>query len=428
MTKNFYIWVTVFVILILATATILFFSQPLPVVGGGGGTHPVDLVADISGILDIPNGGTNAATAADARTNLGVDVAGTDNSTDVTLAGAPDYITIAGQVITRNLLNLTTDVTGDLPVADGGTGSSTAAGARGNLGVDVAGTDNSTDVTLAGASDYITISGQVITRNLLNLTTDVTGDLPVADGGTGVSSLTNLIALTTHTTGNYVAAVTAGALIDVGATGEGVSQSVAVDLSELVDGTADVTSSDEIVYLDASVQKRKRFAEIGLSEFSNDLTGIGGLTDSDMWRLTSGFTGDSVLDANLERVDTFEFGKLGTGMSESTGVFTFPATGIWYVTFVLVVNRQDSDDGQFIANIQTTGNNGSAWNGTTSAYGLLHGAGSTTSLFTSTMIDVADTGQDKIRFSASSMQGTNNVSSSTSINRTYMTFTRLGDT
>jgi len=40
------------------------------------------------------------ADAATARTTLGVDAAGTDNSTDVTLAGTGTYISIAGQVIT----------------------------------------------------------------------------------------------------------------------------------------------------------------------------------------------------------------------------------------------------------------------------------------------------------------------------------------
>ena len=44
--------------------------------------------------------------------------AGVDNSTDVTLAGTPDYITISGQTITRNQIDLANDVTGILPSAN----------------------------------------------------------------------------------------------------------------------------------------------------------------------------------------------------------------------------------------------------------------------------------------------------------------------
>ena len=45
-------------------------------------------------------------------------ITGSDVSTDVTLSGTPDYITISGQVITRNQIDLTTDVTGILPVSN----------------------------------------------------------------------------------------------------------------------------------------------------------------------------------------------------------------------------------------------------------------------------------------------------------------------
>jgi len=48
-------------------------------------------------------------------------------------------------------------------------------------------------VTLAGTPDYITISGQAITRNQIVLTTDVSGILPVANGGTNLTSLSTLL-------------------------------------------------------------------------------------------------------------------------------------------------------------------------------------------------------------------------------------------
>ncbi len=60
---------------------------------------------------------------------------------------------------------------------------------------------NTGDVTLAGTPNYITIVGQVITRALINLTSHVTGILPVANGGTGTSTLGEAVAWTPTFTG-----------------------------------------------------------------------------------------------------------------------------------------------------------------------------------------------------------------------------------
>lgn len=73
--------------------------------------------SNVTGIVAIENGGTNANTAANARTNLGLGNIATQSSTSVSISGG----TITG--IT------------DLTIADGGTGASTAAQARTNLGV-----------------------------------------------------------------------------------------------------------------------------------------------------------------------------------------------------------------------------------------------------------------------------------------------------
>jgi hypothetical protein len=103
-------------------------------------------------------------------------------------------------------------------VADGGTGASTAAGGFDNLkqaatetytgvvelatNAEVAtGTDTTravtpagvasvlhSAVTLAGTPDYITLSGQQITRGLIDLTTDITGNLPVGHLGSGTNA------------------------------------------------------------------------------------------------------------------------------------------------------------------------------------------------------------------------------------------------
>jgi hypothetical protein len=71
--------------------------------------------SDITGVLPLTNGGTGSSTASGARTNLGLGTIATQNASSVAITG--------GSI---------TGIT-DLAVADGGTGASTAAGARTNL-------------------------------------------------------------------------------------------------------------------------------------------------------------------------------------------------------------------------------------------------------------------------------------------------------
>lgn len=113
------------------------------------------------------------ADATAAQVTMGVDPAGTDNSINVTLAGTPNYLTIAGQVITRALINLSSHVTGLLPIANGGTNSATASGARGNLGlgtvaVEDTGTSGTTIPFLDGINTWAntnTFSNKVLVAN-----------------------------------------------------------------------------------------------------------------------------------------------------------------------------------------------------------------------------------------------------------------------
>jgi len=63
-------------------------------------------ITDNSGTPTLVSG----ITAAEVRSAIGVDASGTDNSTDVTLGGSYDYITISGQTITRNQVDASTDI------------------------------------------------------------------------------------------------------------------------------------------------------------------------------------------------------------------------------------------------------------------------------------------------------------------------------
>ena len=110
------------------------------------------------------------ADASAARTTLGVDEAGTDNSTNVTLAGTRNYITISGQTITRNVIDISDDT--NLAVSD----------TSGQTGI---------NLTLSGdtLSGVVSGLGTGASPQFTNLT--VTGDLTVSGTTTSINS-TNL--------------------------------------------------------------------------------------------------------------------------------------------------------------------------------------------------------------------------------------------
>lgn len=121
---------------------------------------------------------------ATAKTMLGL--AGS-NTGDVTLAGE-NYLSIAGQVITANPVNLGgSHVTGTLPAASGGTGQVSYA-----VGDLLYASDATALSKLAGvAAGNALISGGVATApswGKIGLTTHVSGTLPVTNGGTGTAS------------------------------------------------------------------------------------------------------------------------------------------------------------------------------------------------------------------------------------------------
>lgn len=89
----------------------------------------------------------------------------------------------------------------------------------------------------------------------------------------------------------------------------------------------------------------------------------GGITEADNWRITADWTGipQNPLSSNWERSDNAPaLTKLGTGLTESSGVFTFPSTGIWNITANMMY-RHNYDVPKIYLIIEGTVDNGSNW-------------------------------------------------------------------
>lgn len=163
---------------------------------------------------------TNSVTSVAGRTGA-VTLSNTDISGLGTIAAqAASNVAITGGSITG--------IT-DLAVADGGTGASTAAGARTNLGLVIG-----TDVLAPNGSAASLTSFPTLNQNTTGTAANVTGIVAVANGGTGASTasaaLTNLGAYPASNPSGYTnntGTVTSVAALTLGTTGTDVSSTVA---------------------------------------------------------------------------------------------------------------------------------------------------------------------------------------------------------
>ena len=167
----------------------------------------------------------------------------------------------------------------------------------------------------------------------------------------------------------------------------------------------------------------------GSSATLTGLASTNGITMADSWRLTTNFTDDAnPIASNLERVDTDGFGQLGTGMTESSGIFTFPSTGIYYITFLCTLSANGADIPYHLAGIQTT-TDGSTYSNATEPYQQVYASSlAYASLFSSFIFDVTNTTTHKVRFRINASSSSTTTEGDSASTLTGMNFIRLGDT
>ena len=160
--------------------------------------------------------------------------------------------------------------------------------------------------------------------------------------------------------------------------------------------------------------------------------GGGGITMADHWRITAdrNFVAADTLEfitANWERSDSTAYGQLGTGMTESSGVFSFPETGIYVIMAEADATDTDGTWNRITFSLHVTTNNSTFVSVSEKRGGTL-GTRSIPYSITA-IIDVTDTSNVKFKLGVEQKQyDTGDVRGDTNVTLTGFTVIRLGDT
>ena len=177
--------------------------------------------------------------------------------------------------------------------------------------------------------------------------------------------------------------------------------------------------TDEFLVSDAGTLKRIDYS----------LIKDGGITNAQQWRINTTQTAmnnGAVITDNWEVSDTSGYGGIGSAMSQSSGIFTFPSTGIWLIKFTYVGFGGDQTQDYIGATTESTTDNSTyivaneGYNNTNNNQYVV--------VNLNLIFDVTNTTTHKVKFSVTAQNNGIKAMGSTAKTLTGAVFTRLGDT
>ena len=176
--------------------------------------------------------------------------------------------------------------------------------------------------------------------------------------------------------------------------------------------------TDEFLISDAGVLKR----------LDASLVGSPGITEADQFRLTANQSANTnaVVTSNLERVDTDGFLKLGTGLTNSSGIFSFPSTGYYLIMCTAFITAGSNHNDAHL-NIQTTTDNSTYDNAVKISAADGSGGSTNYSVHGQFVFDVTNVSTHKFRLQTQSMSSSF-LNGDTAKNETHFTTIRLAST
>ena len=172
-------------------------------------------------------------------------------------------------------------------------------------------------------------------------------------------------------------------------------------------------------------------ATINGGSIGSAVTGFSGIKNSQMWWVTTGWTGSTDPMKNWEAQHGVGAGSIGSSMTESSGIFTFPSTGIWLIQFWVNFRTSSAIGSNYnYVKMWSTTDGGTSWNNCAIAYDILVGAQSDGNItpMCQFLMDVTSTTTHKVKCGAYVANSSATVYGNTNINHTGANFQRIGDT
>ena len=164
-----------------------------------------------------------------------------------------------------------------------------------------------------------------------------------------------------------------------------------------------------------------------LSITNSGISGItAGITEMDNWRLNTSYTASGInyLTSNWERNDT-TFEKIGTGLTESSGIFSFPSTGKYLILWQM--SWTSSNPSNFVGGYIRVTTDNSTYTRRAENFDDLQANGANGAVNVMLVVDIENISTHKVRFEVEA-QASNTLRADTGRNVTGVIFIKLGET
>ncbi len=164
----------------------------------------------------------------------------------------------------------------------------------------------------------------------------------------------------------------------------------------------------------------------GTAALSIDSSGrvtMANTVEIDIWHLSANFTTNNATVTGWKRPDHGFSGYAGTGMTESSGVFTFPSTGLWKVTGQIFITAVSGDTSAgFLTQVSSD-------SGSTYTYfgGSFESQSTNTSATLQTLINVTNASTFRFKLETSGLNTGSNFLGNADREYTNLMFERITD-